>query len=99
MTEDFILVCSVLHDQIACIDFDGHWDYVPFMELNDTGYHVGPTLCLLIGLPSKLFVFSIFIFIFTSLIESTAQDFQGSENTWGYVCQQSSGSDKTVASV
>ena len=48
MTEDFILVthniCSVLCEQIACTDFDGHWDYVPFMEFNDTGDRVWTNL-------------------------------------------------------
>jgi hypothetical protein len=44
MTEDFKLVTrdilSVLHKQIACTDFNGHWDYEPFMEFNSTGGHV-----------------------------------------------------------
>jgi hypothetical protein len=39
MTQSYELVacdiCSVLHTQIACTDFNGHWDYVPFMEFDD----------------------------------------------------------------
>lgn len=41
MTGGFELVtrniCSVLQEQIACTDFNGHWDYVPFMEFNHAG--------------------------------------------------------------
>ncbi len=41
MTDRFELVtrniCSVLHEQTACTDFDGCWDYVPFMKFNNTG--------------------------------------------------------------
>jgi hypothetical protein len=41
MTRSYDLVardiCSVLHTQIACTDFNGHWDYVPFREFNNDG--------------------------------------------------------------
>ena len=41
MTEDFVLIMRnirhLLHEQIACANFHGHWDYVPFMEFNDAG--------------------------------------------------------------
>ena len=41
MTEDFVLIMHnirhLLHEQIACANFHGHWDYVPFMEFNDAG--------------------------------------------------------------
>jgi len=44
MTEDFVLVTRnlrhLLHEQIACPDFDGHWDYVPFIEFNHHGDRV-----------------------------------------------------------
>jgi len=44
LTRDFVLVtCDIrrlLHEQIACADFDGHWDYVPFMEFNHAGDRV-----------------------------------------------------------
>ena len=39
MTQSYDLVsrdmCSVLHMQIACTDFNGHWDYIPFMEFGN----------------------------------------------------------------
>ena len=48
MTEDFVLVTrnirSVLHEQIAWTDFDGHWDYTPFMEFNSMGDRVWTNL-------------------------------------------------------
>lgn len=38
MTKKFELVtcdiCHVLYEQIACISFNGHWDYSPFWEFN-----------------------------------------------------------------
>jgi hypothetical protein len=41
MTRSYDLVtrniCSVLHTQIACTDFNGNWDYVPFMEFGNDG--------------------------------------------------------------
>jgi hypothetical protein len=41
MTRSYDLVTrdirSVLHTQIACTDFNGHWDYVPFMEFGNDG--------------------------------------------------------------
>jgi hypothetical protein len=44
MTEKYTLVTRnirhLLHQQIACTDFDGHWDYIPFMEFNSTGNRV-----------------------------------------------------------
>jgi hypothetical protein len=33
-------ICSVLHTQIGCTEFKGHWDYVPFMEFDGGGDHV-----------------------------------------------------------
>jgi Plavaka transposase len=30
-------ICSVLHMQITCTDFNGHWNYVPFMEFANDG--------------------------------------------------------------
>jgi hypothetical protein len=30
-------ICSVLHEQTSCTDFDGQWDYVPFMDFNSEG--------------------------------------------------------------
>ena len=48
MTQSYDLVargiCSVLHTQIACTDFDGHWDYVPFMEFSNDGDRVWTNL-------------------------------------------------------
>ena len=48
MTESFILVThsirSLIHEQIACPDFHSHWDYVPFMQFNDTGDRVWTSL-------------------------------------------------------
>jgi hypothetical protein len=48
MTECFTLVTRnircLLHEQIACTDFHGHWDYVPFIEFNDTGDRVWTSL-------------------------------------------------------
>jgi Plavaka transposase len=48
MTEKFILVtrniCCLLHKQIACADFNGHWDYVPYKEFNSAGEHVWSNL-------------------------------------------------------
>jgi hypothetical protein len=44
MAEDFLLVTRdirhLLHEQIACTDFDGHWDYVPYREFNSAGDRV-----------------------------------------------------------
>ena len=44
MTEDFELVTRdirrLLHEQISCTDFDGHWDYVPYIEFNSAGDRV-----------------------------------------------------------
>ena len=44
MTEGFELVTRnmrhLLHEQISCSDFDGHWDYVPFIEFNGMGDRV-----------------------------------------------------------
>jgi hypothetical protein len=41
MTQSYELVmhdiCSVLHTQIGCTEFKGHWDYVPFMEFDGGG--------------------------------------------------------------
>jgi hypothetical protein len=48
MTRSYELVTrdirSVLHSQIACTDFDGHWDYIPFMEFNNDGDRVWTNL-------------------------------------------------------
>ena len=48
MTESYALVtCNLrhlLHEQIACPDFHGHWDYVPFMEFNEAGDRVWTSL-------------------------------------------------------
>lgn len=48
MTRSYDLVArdirSVLHTQIACTDFDGHWDYVPFREFNNDGDRVWTNL-------------------------------------------------------
>ena len=48
MTQDFVLVtCDIrhlLHKQIACPDFHGHWDYIPFIEFKDNGDRVWTTL-------------------------------------------------------
>jgi len=35
---------SVLHTQIGCTEFNGHWDYVPFMEFDDGGDRVWTNL-------------------------------------------------------
>jgi hypothetical protein len=44
MTQKYVLVTRnirhLLHQQIACTDFDGHWDYIPFKEFNGTGNRV-----------------------------------------------------------
>jgi len=44
MTEEYVLVTRnirhLLYEQIACTDFDGHWDYAPFMEFNHAGNRV-----------------------------------------------------------
>jgi len=44
MSEKFVLVtCNIrglLHEQIACTDFDGHWDYTPYKEFNNAGDRV-----------------------------------------------------------
>ncbi len=44
MTEKYMLVTHntrhLLYEQIACPDFDGHWDYIPFKEFNCAGNHV-----------------------------------------------------------
>jgi Plavaka transposase len=44
MTETYTLVTRdilcLLREQIACTDFDGHWDYVPFMEFNSAGKRI-----------------------------------------------------------
>ena len=48
MTQSYDLVArdirSVLHTQIACTDFNGHWDYVPFREFNNDGDRVWTNL-------------------------------------------------------
>ena len=48
MTEDFVLIIHnihhLLHEQIACANFHGHWDYIPFMEFNDAGDRVWTSL-------------------------------------------------------
>jgi hypothetical protein len=48
MTSHFELVtrniCSVLHKQMTCSNFDGHWDYVPFMEFNYAGDRIWTNL-------------------------------------------------------
>ena len=48
MTRSYELVTrdirSVLHSQIARTDFDGHWDYIPFMEFNNDGDRVWTNL-------------------------------------------------------
>jgi hypothetical protein len=48
MTRSYDLVAcnirSVLHTQIACTDFNGHWDYVPFMEFDNDGDYVWTNL-------------------------------------------------------
>jgi len=33
-------ICHLLYEQIACTDFDGHWDYAPFMEFDHAGNRV-----------------------------------------------------------
>ena len=44
MSEKYVLVTRniyhLLCEQIACIDFDGHWDYAPFIEFNHDGSRV-----------------------------------------------------------
>jgi hypothetical protein len=44
MTKEYVLVtrniCHLLYEQIACTDFDGHWDYAPFMEFDHAGNRV-----------------------------------------------------------
>jgi Plavaka transposase len=48
MLEKFILVTrnirGLLHEQIACADFDGHWDYTPYKEFNSAGDRVWSNL-------------------------------------------------------
>ncbi len=48
MTRSYELVArdirSVLHTQIACMDFNGHWDYVLFMEFDNNGDRVWTNL-------------------------------------------------------
>jgi Plavaka transposase len=44
MTEEYVLITRnirhLLYEQIACTDFDGHWDYAPFMEFDRAGNRV-----------------------------------------------------------
>jgi Plavaka transposase len=44
MTKEYVLVTRnirhLLYEQIACTDFDGHWDYAPFMEFDHAGNRV-----------------------------------------------------------
>lgn len=44
MSEEYVLVtrniCHLLDEQIACTDFDGHWDYTPFIEFDHAGNRV-----------------------------------------------------------
>ena len=44
MTEEYVLITHnirhLLYEQIACTDFDGHWDYAPFMEFDRSGNRV-----------------------------------------------------------
>src|ERR1700755_17823 len=44
MTKEYVLVmhyiCPLLCKQIVCTDFDGHWDYVPFVAFNHNGNQV-----------------------------------------------------------
>ena len=48
MTKKFVLVTrnirSLLHEQIACTDFHGHWDYTPYREFDSTGNRVWSNL-------------------------------------------------------
>ena len=48
MTETFQLVTRdvrlLLHEQIACTDFDGHWDYVPYKEFDSNGDRIWTNL-------------------------------------------------------
>ena len=48
MMQDFVLVTRnirhLLHKQIACSDFHGHWDYTPFIEFNSIGDQVWTSL-------------------------------------------------------
>jgi hypothetical protein len=48
MTKTYELVtrdiCHVLREQIACTDFDGHWDYLPFREFNTKGDRIWTNL-------------------------------------------------------
>jgi hypothetical protein len=44
MTREYTLITRnihhLLHEQIACTDFDGHWDYIPFKEFNHAGNRI-----------------------------------------------------------
>lgn len=48
MTKNFELVTRdirhVLREQIACTNFDGHWDYLPFREFNSAGDRIWTNL-------------------------------------------------------
>ena len=48
MTQNFLLVTRdirrLLHEQIACTDFNGHWDYIPYREFNCKGDRVWTNL-------------------------------------------------------
>lgn len=104
MTEDFELLTrnigSVLHEQVSCTDFDGHWDYIPFMEFNYAGDRIWTNLMSADWAAKQavraLFTFYLFLYVSSDLQDEISED----PNTHGAMFVSIvSGSDKTVASV
>lgn len=104
MTDGFKLVtrniCSVLHEQTTCTDFNGQWDYVPFMEFNHAGDRIWTNL-MSADWTAKQAVCDLSVFYLFSPVSLNLQDeISKDPNTHGaMLISVVSGSDKTVASV
>jgi hypothetical protein len=102
MTEGFELVtrniCSILHEQMTCTDFDGHWDYVPFMEFNHAGDRIWTNLMSADWAAKQAVRIQFFNFLPVSL--DLQDEISEDSNTHGaMLVSVVSGSDKTIASV
>jgi hypothetical protein len=75
MTEDFKIVTrdirSVLYEQISCTNFNGHWDYEPFMEF-------WTNLMSADWVAKQSSMYSLGFIYFIGLIGPVEQDFSGS---------------------
>jgi hypothetical protein len=84
---------------MTCTDFDGHWDYVPYMEFNHTGDRIWTNL-MSADWASKQAVCILFFLFVSPVLLDLQDEISEDPNTHGAMLVSIvSGSDKTVTSV